>query len=176
MENAFDKALPMRCVLLLLVTMGTFLLPESLRGDYLVIDVAEGKEATSYPVSRLEKPPSEGWTPEYKTTKIVLAEMKPGTFVHRRALSDDPFISPNKSDSCPVTITQTYYIGVFPVTQRQWELVTGTRPSAFKNEESYAMRPVDSVSYVMIRGRIKGTGYPHSADTSLRPPHMHCLR
>ena len=164
MDKIGEKELRMRSVIFLLVATVTFLLSGSLKGDYLVIDLSDGKEATSYPVLRLEKMPSEGWSQEYKTRKIVLAEMKPGTFMHRRALSDDPFISPNKSDSCLVNITQPYYIGVFPVTQRQWELVTGTRPSAFKKEEYYAMRPVDSVSYVMIRGKIKGTGYPHSID------------
>jgi formylglycine-generating enzyme required for sulfatase activity len=51
-----------------------------------------------------------------------------------------------------VTLTQDYYIGVFECTQRQWELVMGTKPSYFSNADYYATRPVEQVSYDMIRG------------------------
>ena len=152
------------CALYLLMVIGMFLLAGTVKGDYVVIDVSEGKDAVSYPISRLEKLPSDGWGSDYKTVKIVLAEIKPGTFMRRRAVYGDPFISMEKSDSVPVSVKQPYRIGVFPITQRQWELVMGTRPSSFKNEKSYAMRPVDSVSYVMIRGKVKGTGYPHTTE------------
>ena len=47
-------------------------------------------------------------------------------------------------------------MGVFTVTQRQWELLTGDRPSAFKNDQYYMGRPVEQVTYAMIRG----TRYP----------------
>jgi formylglycine-generating enzyme required for sulfatase activity len=42
-----------------------------------------------------------------------------------------------------VTLTHDFYMGVFEVTQRQWELVMGGRPSAFTNETCYAARPVE---------------------------------
>ncbi len=47
-----------------------------------------------------------------------------------------------------VTLTKAFYIGVFEVTQKQWELVMGTNPSSYKGD----MRPVDYVSYNAIRG------------------------
>ena len=37
-----------------------------------------------------------------------------------------------------------------------------TRPSYFKNDEHYATRPVESVSYYMIRGEEAGIGWPNS--------------
>jgi len=55
-------------------------------------------------------------------------------------------------------------MGVFEVTQRQWELVMGDRPSVFSNETCYATRPVESVSYVDIRGGVKGITWPESKD------------
>jgi formylglycine-generating enzyme required for sulfatase activity len=50
--------------------------------------------------------------------------------------------------------------GAFEVTQKQWELVTGENPSSRKGE----MRPVDRVSYDMIRGNEKGAKRPASDD------------
>jgi hypothetical protein len=50
-----------------------------------------------------------------------------------------------------VTLTQDFYIGVYEVTQRQWELVMGTNPSNFQTPEWYAKRPVENVSYNMVR-------------------------
>ena len=48
-----------------------------------------------------------------------------------------------------VTLTRPFYIGVFEVTQRQWQLVSGRRPPAmFKG----ATLPVEQVSYNEIRG------------------------
>ena len=144
-------------VLLSIVSIGT-------KGDYVVINVSGGVDADTYPVSHLDAPPESGWSAEYKTDKIVLAKMNPGSFVRRRLMADYPYISTNSSDQFSVSVTRPYYIGVFPVTQRQWELVTGKRPSSFKEESTYAMRPVDSVSYTTIRGERKGTSYPHTTN------------
>ena len=55
-------------------------------------------------------------------------------------------------------------MGVFEVTQRQWELVMGTRPSAFSNETCYATRPVETISYRHIRGNDNGLKWPESKD------------
>jgi formylglycine-generating enzyme required for sulfatase activity len=50
-----------------------------------------------------------------------------------------------------VTLTQAFYLGVFEVTQRQWDLVMGNKPSYFTNATCYATRPVERVSYYDIR-------------------------
>jgi formylglycine-generating enzyme required for sulfatase activity len=52
-----------------------------------------------------------------------------------------------------VTLTNNYYIGVYPVTQTQWQQITGYNPSKFTAERM--MRPVEMVSYADIR---QGTG------------------
>ena len=46
------------------------------------------------------------------------------------------------------TLTKDFYIGVFEVTQKQWELVMGVNPATYKGD----MRPVETVSYDNIRG------------------------
>ena len=57
-------------------------------------------------------------------------------------------------------LTKPFYMGLFEVTQKQWELVTGENPSSRKGET----RPVDRVSYDMIRGNKKGAKWPASGD------------
>ncbi|MCQ2390887.1 MAG: chitobiase/beta-hexosaminidase C-terminal domain-containing protein [Kiritimatiellae bacterium] len=47
-----------------------------------------------------------------------------------------------------VVVPKPFYIGVFEVTQKQWELVMGTTPSGFSGESL----PVEQVSFDMIRG------------------------
>lgn len=57
-----------------------------------------------------------------------------------------------------VMLTDDYYIGVYPVTQRQYQLLMNARPSNFKLDADYAMRPVEMVSYEDLRGT-KANGY-----------------
>ena len=108
---------------------------------YCVVDVSGGEKAVRYPVSYLASVPSRGWTDEYKTSKIVLRRIEAGAFT----MTDGGRAYPG------VAISKPYYIGVFEVTQRQWELVTGRRPSFFANESCYMTRPVESVSYSDIQ-------------------------
>ena len=49
-----------------------------------------------------------------------------------------------------VSISQDFLLGVFPVTQRQWELVMGRNPSYFQKAGETA--PVEQVSFQMICG------------------------
>ena len=57
-----------------------------------------------------------------------------------------------------VSITKPFYMGVFPVTQRQWGMVwdstttPNNAPSNFNNKEVYEERPVEKVAYTHIRG------------------------
>jgi len=76
----------------------------------------------------------------YATTKLVLRRVHAGTF----GMGDSANIS--------TTLTKDFYAGAFKVTQRQWELITGTKPSFFNNATCYASRPVEQVSYNNIRG------------------------
>ena len=54
-----------------------------------------------------------------------------------------------------VTLTNNYYIGVFEVTQAQWDLIQTSRPapSYFTNAADRAMRPVELMCYNEIRLR-----------------------
>ena len=113
---------------------------------YYVIDLSAGPTASKYHVKWLDAPPSGGFnTDEYKTTKLVLRRIEPGKF--------------KMDGEHDVTLTKPYYMGVFEVTQKQYELVTGEKPSGFKGD----MRPVEKVSYDMVRGKGEGAKWPTSS-------------
>ncbi|MCR5751443.1 MAG: formylglycine-generating enzyme family protein [Kiritimatiellae bacterium] len=91
------------------------------------------------PVSYLDAPPEDGWTDLHKTSNLVMR-----------------LIGPEKSGARP------FYCAVFETTQRQWELVTGRRPSYFTNETFYAMRPAERISYDTLRGTTAGAQWPET--------------
>ena len=101
---------------------------------YCIIDLSKGPNAINYPVSYLDTEPYEGWTSEYKSTKLVLRFIEPGSFKF--------------NGTKEVIITKPYYIGVFEVTQKQFELVTGYRSSTKCSD----LQPVMHTSWNEIRG------------------------
>jgi len=83
--------------------------------------------------------------PAYATDKLVLRRVSAG--------SDGM----GSSASVPVSLTEDFYVGVFEMTQRQWELIMGSNPSYFNNQDYYATRPVEQVAYNTIRGATNST-------------------
>lgn len=127
-------------------------------GNYLVIDLSGGPDAASYPLSYLDAEPQGGWTDEYKTEKLVLRRIQPGTFT--MGSPADEVGRNSDEDQHTVTLTKSFYMGVFEVTQRQWELVMGSNPSYYRGNA----RPVETVSYNMIRGSSLGARWPSSSE------------
>ena len=122
------------------------------RPVYCVIDLSEGPDAAAYPVSYLWSIQSDDWLDEYKTTKLVLRRIPAGTFIMG---------SDQTTESHRVTLTKPFYMGVFEVTQRQWELVMGSNPSSsYGRGDTY---PVYYVSYDDIRGSSSGAQWPVSS-------------
>lgn len=126
------------------------------RPVYCVIDLSGGPDAATYPVSYLWSIQSKNWTDEYKTTKLVLRRIPAGAF----------FMGGGSSgESRRVTLTKPFYMGVFEITQRQWELVMGSWPasspsSSYGRGDAY---PAYYVSYNDIRGSSSGARWPASS-------------
>ncbi len=131
-------------------------------GTYMVIDLSGGTGASGYPVSYLDAVPAGGWTDEYKMTKLVLRRIPAGIFT--MGSPSDELGRYDSEDQHQVTISRPFYMGVFEVTQKQWELVMGAKPSYFSNASYYATRPVECVSYNNIRGSSNGAKWPSSSD------------
>ena len=119
--------------------------------ECICIDLTAGPEAVYYPV----RPISVGtftdrktgvitWKDAYKTKGLVLKRIRPGTL---------------DSHGLKFQITRPFYMGVFEVTQRQYELVMGENPAHFKDDPR---KPVGNVSYDRIRGDKLGRTWPMS--------------
>jgi hypothetical protein len=120
---------------------------------YLVVDLSGGSSAVRFPVGWRDSDPDGGWGDEYKTTKLVLRRVSPGTFI----MGEDKTNIFHR-----VTLSKPFFIGVFEVTQRQWKLVMGTSPSSFQDDGG--KRPVETVSFDMIRGKELGAEWPKIDD------------
>ena len=117
---------------------------------YCVIDLSSGADAETYPATYLDRAPKGGFNaPEYKTTKLVLKRVDAGSFIMGDKQNDE---------TRRVTLTKPFYMGLFEVTQKQWDLVMGEHPSKVKGEED----PVCNVCYDMIRGSHEGSEWPTS--------------
>ena len=76
----------------------------------------------------------------------MLRLIEPGTFM--------------MGGSYQVTLRKPFYCGVFEVTQKQYELVTGGQPSNFSGDTL----PVEQVSWNTIRGNSSTYNWPSSAN------------
>lgn len=136
---------------------------------YLVADLSAGATAGpgAYPLRfypSLAALPDGGLTNDlYRTERLLLRFIPAGTFymgschfeLNRTALNEALH---------RVTLTNSFYIGVYEVTQHQWERVMGSNPAGFKLDG--ATRPVENVTYLKIREENEaatlswpGTGY-----------------
>jgi len=124
------------------------------RGTYLMIDLSGGPSATGYPVSyydSLADVPGGADNDLYKNGRLLMRLIPKGSFMMGSPTNELGRYEEELLHK--VTLTKDFYIGVFEVTQRQWELVMGDRPSSYTNLACYAMRPVEAVSYYDIRER-----------------------
>ena len=111
---------------------------------YCVVDLSGGPNVPSYSVSYTNAPPNGGWTDEYKMTKLVLRRIEPGTFT----MGD---IDYSNNPPHQVTLTKPFYIGVFVVTQREWDLVMGGGSGS-----QYYMNPEERESWTSCRAFASG--------------------
>jgi formylglycine-generating enzyme required for sulfatase activity len=75
----------------------------------------------------------------------------PGTFMMGSPENEERRDSEDETQH-KVTLTKGFYMGVYTVTQEEWQAVMGTNPSHFKGEKNL---PVDSVSFFDCQEFIK---------------------
>lgn len=98
---------------------------------YMIVDLSEGGSAASYPVTFTGVAPAGGWQgdPVYGQTKIVLRKIPASTFVMGytpEEISHYNIKTSNSSDFFQrrkVTLTKPYYIGIYPVTIKQQNMM-----------------------------------------------------
>ena len=120
--------------------------PKEKEGLYMIVDLAKtGKSAISY----LDDVPKKGWIDEYRTKKIVLRKIEPGSFEYLKGKS--------------FKITKPFYIGVFEVTRMQYEMLMKKEKTSQQHNKADMMHPVENVSWYDIRGAKKGLGWPKNS-------------
>ena len=122
------------------------------KAKYMAIDLSSGE------VTYMDTEPQEGWSDAYKTAKLVLRRIEAGTFIMGSLTNELGRF--NNENSHEVTIDKPFYIGVFEITQKQYQLIAGRNPSEFVGD----MKPVQNVSFLDIRGREKGAAWPANDD------------
>ena len=122
---------------------------------YMVIDLASGPNSTRYPVRYTTTAPTLVPTNDYvacaadpnRTTKLWLKRVPACHF---------PFGGTSTGATKEVGYFEVYlspyYIGIFELTQGQWNLVMDTWPSVFSNTTYRAARPVSNVNYEDVIG------------------------
>lgn len=129
---------------------------------YMVIDVSAGSGANAiYPVDFLNgEPPTTFNTPEYKGNKIVLRRIHPGSY-----MAGSPANEANRTavreKQHRVALSQPFYIGVFEITQQQYQNVMGSNPSENMGD-FWQYRPVEKLSWNTVRGGTWPNGKPRT--------------
>ncbi len=126
------------------------------RPAFLIIDLSPGPETERYPVSDLDEAPEEGWPEEFRSTHLVLRRIPTGSFL--MGSPEDELGRRAHERQREVMLRSDFYMGIFEVTQKQWERVMGDWPSYFTNALYRETRPVEQVSWHDIRGRVDDAG------------------
>jgi len=127
------------------------LVSDNTLSNYLIIDLM-----TTAGVTHADSIPDLLTNDAYKTTKLVLKKIPAGTFTMGSPENEPGRRSQSPRDSGEtqhqVTITNDFYMGVFKVTQKQYELVMGNNPSqaGFIGDK----KPVLTTSWDQIRGGV----------------------
>jgi len=122
---------------------------------YMVVDLSGGMDVARYPVRYSATPPDIN-DDTCRTTELWLRLIFPGTFMMGSPAEE---LGREYGETLhQVTLTKPYYIGIFEVTQKQYELVMGTNPSGYKGDT----RPVEYISYETLRGKVNGASWPVS--------------
>lgn len=119
--------------------------------DYMVVSLTAANVVNYYTCA--ENVPFGVTNDLYKTECLVMRRI-PASNVQWRMGSPTTEYGRTGARETPhvVTLPNDYYIGVYPVTQRQYELLMNTRTSYFYRDEDYATRPMEQISYEDLRG------------------------
>ena len=131
---------------------------DSATAEYMVVNLSDGPKASHFPVHYSSTPPDLN-NDVCRTTEMWFRRIDPDTFT----MGCPPSELGHSDNETPhqVTLTKPFYMGIFEVTQRQYMLVMGgTNPSKEKGDT----RPVERVSFEMLRGSSAGSKWPADHD------------
>ena len=124
--------------------------------DYMVVDITAAAQQNTqkyYPAIDF-LPGGLLDNDDYRTTSIVMRKIMAKDVTWTMGSTDlETQRDASKEATHKVTLTNNYYIGVFPVTQTQWAMLSPSRPTPayFTNVAAKAMRPIEGIDYNEIR-------------------------
>ena len=118
--------------------------------DYMAVDIsATGGADTQKYYPAADFVPGGVTNSEYKTSTLLMRKIMAKDVEWTMGSVAESGRNATRETRHKVMLDSNYYIGVYPVTQTQWEQVTGYNPSNFTTDRT--MRPVEKVSYTDIR-------------------------
>ena len=121
--------------------------------DYMVVDLSSASQPNTeryYPAEEF-LPGGLLTNPDYRTTSLVMRKIMAKNVTWTMGSVSELGRVRDREATHPATLTNNYYIGVFEITQAQWESVTDYNNSWFQYPGCKATRPVDYVCYHEIR-------------------------
>jgi formylglycine-generating enzyme required for sulfatase activity len=98
------------------------------------------------------------WRIRDLASQIEMVLVPAGSFSMGCSPSTNYSCQTNENPVHAVTLTNSFYMARFEVTQAQWTAVMGSNPSFFKNAADSPSRPVERVSWDMAQGFLAATG------------------
>jgi formylglycine-generating enzyme required for sulfatase activity len=98
------------------------------------------------------------WRVRDTATQMEMLLVPAGTFMMGCTASNAYACISDEYPTHWVTLTQSFYMGRYEVTQGQWVAKMGSNPSFFVGQSDSASRPVERVSWNTIQGFLSATG------------------
>ena len=120
---------------------------------YLTIDLSGGADAENYPVSYSPVLPNGGLDDLYKTTRLIMRKIDHGTFDMglQGTHPENDVVGFYAMARHRVTLTRDYYIGIFEVTRRQWNLIMGKVEEGPLVPDAMGTLPAHNITYSRLR-------------------------
>ena len=120
---------------------------------FMILDLSGGSTVEQVPVSFASHPPKTGWAADQAnyTTKLVLRRIDAGTYtVGSPETEKDRVATPVDHEPLrQVSLSKSYYLALFPTTNKQYEQIAGARPEGSTSGDA---APVYKVSLARLRG------------------------
>lgn len=130
---------------------------------YIVVDLSGGNTAENYPVRYSMTGPDLS-DDTCRTTELWLRLILPGTFMMGSPATELGRVSVDSRETQrKVTLTKAFYIGVFELTQKQWDLVADEQAKTVYGQNTVDLGdllPMGHVSYLHLRGEEVSNGWP----------------
>lgn len=125
--------------------------------DYMVVDLQNEKDVAYYTSSNA-LPRGLFGDDAYRETKIVMRRIRAAGVPWTMGSVGETGRTAANEVAHPVTLAGDFYLAVFPITQRQYEVVTGDKSIfGFKNETFWKKRIGDGITYNRARSNVNNT-------------------